>query len=374
MPMVSQDDAATMFLSRRKTSKMRVIPPNAFDSGRTASRGDLTVAIARAVRYLASSVDSAGRFFYRFDPDTGYVDQSEYNIVRHACTLDGLSAYNDGQAIATIAAAKRFLASHSRRMVGVPRAWAVCDETSRYNLGATALGASAFARSCDSPADEELFEELLASLLFSQRAEGGFTCLYLPGGRPEECRSPHFEGEATYALGVIYELRNRTELEQPLRAALAYLTARELPFSEMLQQHLTVKAMRKAAKAGLWTDATFALECAARMCVYCDRVVETHAYETTAKLATKGEALWALVDIFRTLDRYEQAAECLKRAIWINSLLLQRQFVTGLAVGGFCHSFTKDSVRMDTVSHALACLAEQLAYVQAIEPTESQVS
>jgi hypothetical protein len=339
----------------------RATIPDAFDNASpTASTERLTAAIESAVRYLDLSIDSAGRFFYRFDPTTGKVDQSEYNIVRHAGTLDCLSASHNGNANQTIAMAKRFLASHSRRMAGSSLASGVRDEKSRYNLGATALAVSALARSCESSFDEELFEEFLAFVLFSQYPDGGFTCRYLSDGCPDDYRSPYYEGEAAYALGVIYEVCHRKELEQPILSALSCLTSRKLSFPGMLLQHWTVKAMRPAVKAGFWTDPTFALECASAMCMYCDSVTESHPLEPTGTLATKGEALWSLVDIFHYLGRNDRANECLERALWINSLLLQRQYVMGFALGGFCYSLTEGYVRMDTVQHTLTCLTEQL--------------
>ena len=347
--------------------------PNSFDNtSATTAKADLIAAIANAAGYLASSVDAEGRFFYCLDPDTGNVDQSEYNIVRHAGTLDVLSACDDVKAARTITATKRFLASQGRELVGIPHAWGVCNRRLQYNLGATALGAAALARSCDSPEDEQLFEQLLAFLLFSQCADGGFTCLRLSGGRPADYWSPFYEAEAAYALGVIYDLRNRKELERPLRLALSCITSRNLSFPEMLLQHWTVKAMRTAVTAGFWSDPTFALECAAAMCEYCDCVSDSHALETTGNLATKGEALWALADIFRALDRNDRADECLQRALWLNSLLLQRQFVMGFAFGGFCYSLTEGYVRMDTVQHSLTCLTEQLDRTFFVEQAESR--
>ena len=314
-----------------------------------------------SLRYIASSIDEDGRFPYRLNPSTGEVNQDTYNVVRHAAVLEVLSDFNDVTFRRSASLASTYSDARTFPLPGHVGTAGICDSLGRFNLGATALTAAAFARSGDL-ARRDALERLINFLHVSQLPDGSFWCRRLVNGCPDDHRSLYYEGEAAYALGVIYELTGNERLLPSFRSAVEFLCSKTLKAMERLDQHWTLKALRISVRCEVWKSEHFSDEIALALFDLSDYLRSHHATASTGMLATKAECLWALGDIFRMSRKDRRSGRCFNEARWLSTLLLERQYRTGPARGGFCYSLTKPFVRIDVVQHAATALAEQLSH------------
>ena len=189
--------------------------------------------------YLVRKLDADGRFEYAIHLD-GLPLKEEYNVLRHAGTVYGLSLYYEltGDAPsyeAILRAARYLLRRHVRPVVQHPELQAVFSlpgeeirgTNAQAKLGGSALGLIALIKARELDVDAvslAVLREVGGFLLFMQEENGHFRSIYEETGQfVAGFQSVFYPGEAILALTLLHEADSDPRWLDAALRGIAYL-------------------------------------------------------------------------------------------------------------------------------------------------------
>lgn len=229
-----------------------------------ATIADYRTAAAAAARYLARSVDEAGRFDYIYHPDLDEV-ADDYNILRHGgsawAMLEAHAAQNDP---AVLAAAERAVAYMAERLQPYDfegkTVDVLLDDEGFLNIGANGLLVLAAAEHARVTGDKRFIPvaRRAAEFLLAVQAEDGRYRLHRSPAHAERIDpfvSPFYPGEVNLALCRLAAVDNDPRwLDAAARNALYLINGRDQQLARLFPDHWFLHALRELQPASPHRD------------------------------------------------------------------------------------------------------------------------
>lgn len=185
---------------------------------------DVDAAIHHSAQYLRTASQKNGQFTYRRDLESGQLLGAQYNLMRHAGSMNALADYYDWypnpETVSLLLAAVRFLQDQSLQAVPghdeLVAAWSnptltAYNELRQAKLGTTGTVLSALIRvEWIRPGTIDLahLRKLARFILFMQKTDGSFYSSFVPGEGGKRDTSVPFQFPSQAVLGTLslYEL------------------------------------------------------------------------------------------------------------------------------------------------------------------------
>ena len=216
--------------------------------------------------YLVRKLDADGRFEYAIHLD-GLPLKEDYNVLRHAGTVYGLSLYHELTGAAEsreviLRATRYLLRRHVRPLVQHPELQAVLSlpgeeiqgTNAQAKLGGSALGLIALIKARQLDADVvslTVLREVGDFLLFMQEESGHFRSIYQQTDQfLDGFESVFYPGEAILALTLLYEVDSDLRWLDAALKGIAYLekSRQGVPVGQLPSDHWLLIASEAALR------------------------------------------------------------------------------------------------------------------------------
>jgi len=205
-----------------------------------------------AGNYLINASSDGGIFAYEYDPLKNSIDNSDYNILRHAGTIYSmLKLYNDTKDEQLLKMSEKSLAYLLSFVKSFENASCVAYNN-KIKLGGNALSIIALAeytKLTDNEKHLTTIQSLAKYIKQSQKENGEFICKrYYPTGETSDFISQYYPGEALLALCRLYDLdRNETWLDTAEKGAKYLILIRDANYSTygLVHDHWLLMALNE---------------------------------------------------------------------------------------------------------------------------------